>query len=339
AKSQDLPSAFTFIASIWTVMAMVPILYENLGGFLVGTFKKVTDDNLLMTIPSLYVQAPEIIFRSSIPVLMVAASIGVIITFLTVGPVFATEVFKFDIKKFDVVSNLKNKFKMKTLVELIKSVLKITIAAYIIYTVISGSVPVLIRTVSLPITGALIVFSWFLMDVVVKVGLFFIAVAVFDFAYQKMSFANEMKMEKFEVKQEYKNTEGDPQIKGKRKQIAQEIAYSEGSSGAVKKAKAVITNPTHLAVAVGYRRDIDPAPFVLLKGQARLAEKIVRIAEQNEIPVVRSVRLAHTLFEKGEIYDYVPEETYAALAEILRWVAALNTEDEYSYEERAEMLG
>ena len=101
------------------------------------------------------------------------------------------------------------------------------------------SIPVLIQTVSMPITGALIVFHAFLLEVVIKVGLFFIVIAVADFVYQKMSFAKEMKMEKFEIKQEYKNSEGDPHIKSKRKQIAQEIAYQEGPTGGVRRAQAV----------------------------------------------------------------------------------------------------
>ena len=88
------------------------------------------------------------------------------------------------------------------------------------------------------------------MEVLIKVGLFFLAVAVLDFAYQKyLNFGKEMKMEKFEVKQEYKNSEGDPHIKGKTKQIAQEIAYEEGPAGGLQKAAAVVTNPTHLAIA------------------------------------------------------------------------------------------
>jgi len=333
AKSQDLPAAFTFIASMWATMSLITYIYGYVGNFMLTVFKKVPEENLIIAIPGIFSHAFYIIFNASIPILAIAASVGVVITFLTVGPVFATEVFKFDIKKFDPVANLKNKFKLKTLVELVKSILKISIAAYIIYTVMRSSVPVLIKTVSLPITGALIIFGWFVMDVIVKVGLFFMTVAVLDFAYQKMNFASEMKMEKFEVKQEYKNTEGDPQIKGKRKQLAQEIAYSEGTAGAVKKSQAVVTNPTHLAIAIGYRKDIDPAPFIILKGQERIAKNIVKIAEENNIPVIRSIRLAHELFQKGEIYDYVPEELYSALVQVFQYIQALNTEDEYDYEE------
>lgn len=323
AKAQDLPAAFTFIASVAIVLALAGTLYHEMADFLVGTFRAITNPDLGTTILSLFYKANEVIFLASIPTLGLVTFIGVLVTFLTVGPVFAPEVFKFDIKKFNPVDNLKAKFKLKTLVELLKSLVKITIATYIIYLVMYKSIPVLIQTVSMPITGALIVFNAFLLEVVVKVGLFFLAIAVADFVYQKMSFANEMKMEKFEIKQEYKNSEGDPHIKSKRKQIAQEIAYQDGPSGGVKRAQAIVTNPTHLAIAIGYEREVDAAPYILAMGKDILAERIIKMAEQYNIPILRNISLAHTLWDEGEVYEYVPEETYEALAEILRWVASL----------------
>lgn len=336
AKSQDLPSAFTFIASIFVVLQLSAWLYHKIGDFLVSTFKHISDTEhgLEATISGLMMQANEVIFETSIPVLLAVSVIGVLVTFLSVGPVFAPEVFKFDIKKFDPIQNLKAKFKLKTLFELVKSVFKIAIASWIIYDVMYSSLPVLIRAVSLPMIQTLMIFNTFLVEVIIKVGLFFIAVAIVDFAYQKMSFAKEMKMEKFEVKQEYKNTEGDPHIKHKRKQIAQEIAYQEGPMGGVRRAQAVVTNPTHLAIAIGYRREIDAAPYILGMGEGVLAERIVAIAKSHNIPIVRNIKLAHKLWDEGETYEYVPEENYEAIAEILRWISKLDTEESYEYAER-----
>ncbi|WP_068467811.1 type III secretion system export apparatus subunit SctU [Candidatus Protochlamydia phocaeensis] len=323
AKSQDLPAAFTFIASVAIVLGLATSLYHQMADFLVATFHAVKNPDLNTVILNLFYKANEVIFLASIPTMGLVALVGVAITFVTVGPVFAPEVFKFDIKKFNPIDNLKAKFKLKTLVELLKSIIKISIASYLIYTVMYKSIPVLIQTVSMPISGALIVFHAFLVEVIVKVGLFFIVIAVADFVYQKRTFANEMKMEKFEVKQEFKNSEGDPHIKSKRRQIAQEIAYQEGPTGGVKRAQAVVTNPTHLAIAIGYERHLDAAPYILAMGKDILAERIIMIAEKNDIPVLRNIPLAHKLWEDGEVYEYVPEETYEALAEIMRWVAAL----------------
>lgn len=331
AKSQDLPSAFTFIVSVFAVVLLSEMLYNQLGDFTVSTFKMISHANLDVAIPQLYYQSAIVIFIASIPIMAIVCVVGVIVTFLTVGPVFALEVFKFDPKKFDPIQNLKAKFKIKTLVELLKSTLKLCIAGYLIYQVMLDSLPVLVKTVSMPMLSALMVFNAFLMEVVLKVGLFFIIIAVADFLYQKKTFAKEMRMEKFEVKQEYKNTEGDPHIKGKRKQIAQEIAYSDGPAAGVKKAKAVVTNPTHLAIAIGYERELDLAPYVLVMGKDLLAERIIKLAEQYNVPVVRNIKLAHRLWESGELYQYIPEDTYEALAEILRWVNSLNTDAEYEY--------
>lgn len=330
AKSQDLPAAFTFIASVAIVLALANSLYHQMADFLVGTFHAVTAPDVAHTVLTLFYKANEVIFFASIPTLGLVTLIGITVTFLTVGPVFAPEVFKFDIKKFNPVDNLKAKFKLKTLVELLKSLIKIGIAAYLIYLVMYKSIPVLIQTVSLPISGALLVFNAFLIEVLVKVGIFFIIVAVADFIYQKHTFAKEMMMEKFEIKQEYKNSEGDPQIKGKRRQIAQEIAYQDGPAGGVKKAQAVVTNPTHIAVAIGYEKDVDAAPYVVAMGKDILAERIVKVAEQNDIPILRNIALAHKLWDEGEVYEYVPEETYEALSEILRWVASLKDGTEMS---------
>jgi type III secretion protein U len=331
AKSQDLPSAFTFIASIWVVLSMSHFLYQKMGGFIISTFNQISQGNLDVAIASLMYQANEVIFYCSIPALALVSLIGMVITFLSVGPVFAPEVFKFDIKKFDPIQNLKGKFKLKTLVELVKSLLKIGIASWIIYDVMYQSLPVLVKAVSMPMASTLMIFHAFLMEVIIKVGLFFIIVAVADFVYQKKDFAKEMMMEKFEIKQEYKNSEGDPHIKGKRRQIAQEIAYQEGPTGGVKKAQAVVTNPTHLAIAIAYKRDIDAAPYVVAMGEDALAERIIKIADANDIPVVRNIKLAHKLWNEGDIYEYVPEDTYETIAEIIRWISALRTEEAYEY--------
>ena len=135
------------------------------------------------------------------------------------------------------------------------------------------------------------------------------------------------------MKQEYKNTEGDPQIKSKRRQIAQEIAYSEGPAGGIKYAKTLITNPTHIAIAIGYDREIDPAPYILGMGDGLIAERMIEAAKKYEIPIVRNIKLAHKLWEEGDLLEFIPEDSYEAVAEILQWIAALNTNEELGYSE------
>lgn len=327
AKSQDFPSAFTFIASFALVLAFSGSLYSQLAGFIQSAFTLIPHSDVEKILPVLFSEAILAILVASLPIMTLVAFIGVIVNFLSVGPVFATEVFKFDIKKFDPIQNLKGKFKVKTLVELVKQIFKISVACYLIYGVVYDSIPVLAKASTISPIASLVIFHAFLWDVVVKVGIFFIVVAVLDFAYQKYNFGKEMMMEKFEIKQEYKNTEGDPQIKGKRKQIAHEIAYSDGPGASIKKAAAIVTNPVHLAIAVGYNREIDMAPYILAMGEGLLAERILYFAEQFEVPVVRNVELAHKLWMSGAIYEYIPEDTYDAMAEILRWIASLKEQE------------
>lgn len=339
AQSQDLPSAFTFIASIWLTLGLLNFMYTKISAFTIYAFENVTRDTTLhLFISSFYYEAVMVIFIVSIPVMVLVSLIGVAVTFLAVGPVFSTEVFKPDIKKFNMVENIKAKFKIKTLFELVKSVFKITVASYLIYQVMYDALPVLIQTVHEDIWVALKVYYTFLMQVVIRVGIFFIFVAVIDFVFQKRNFANEMKMEKFEVKQEYKNTEGDPQIKSKRRQVAQEIAYQEGPIGGIKSAKALITNPTHLAIAIGYEREFDAAPYIIGMAEGLLAERMISIAEKYDVPIVRNIKLAHKLWDEGEIYEFIPEDTYEAVAEILRWIASLteNPQIEENYVEDSE---
>lgn len=325
AKSQDFPSAFTFIVSIAATIISAGYLFQILASYIVSMFKlSSTDIDLQNRAAGIFSQAIQVIFNTSMPILVLTASVGVLINFLIVGPVFSVEAMKPDIKRLNPVTNIKNLFKFKTLFELLKSIFKITGALILIYSVVWYSIPEIVSTAALPVLGSALVFSDFLIKVIIRVGIFFLIIAVFDLVFQKRNFAKEMKMEKFEVKQEFKDTEGDPQVKSRRRQTAQEIAYQEGPMS-VKRAKAVITNPIHIAVAVEYNEETEPAPRIVTMGKGTIADLIIRIAQENGVPIMRNVTLAQTLFEKGKISDYIPEETYKAVAEILRWLEGIET--------------
>lgn len=329
AKSQDFPSAITFIVSISSVLVFSSHLFKSLGAYLVLMFRRSANPDLDVPNMSmqLVVEMVNVIINCSVPILLGTVIAGVLTGFLVVGPLFAPEAMKPDLKKLNPVDNLKNIFKIKTVFELLKSVFKITGAFLLIWSVMYSSLPELIATTGMPMDAIASVFSSFLLQVVIRVGIFFILVAIADLVFQKRNFAKQMKMEKFEVKQEHKDTEGDPHIKSQRRRISQEIAYQDGPS-AVKKARAVITNPVHIAVAVDYQLGVDPAPHVVIMGKGVLAKRIVDLATEYEIPIMRNVELAQTLFEKGEIGNYIPEEAYEAVSEILRWLDDVQEGDE-----------
>jgi type III secretion protein U len=327
AKAQDFPSAFTFVVSIATVIITSGYLFQVLASYIISMFKlSGTNIDMQNRAADILTEAVQVIFNTSMPILVLTACIGVLTSFLIVGPVFSAEAMKPDIKRLNPVTNIKNLFKFKTFFELLKSIFKITGALILIYSVVWYSIPEIISTAALPVEGSALVFSNFLVKVIIRVGIFFLAIAIFDLVFQKRNFAKEMKMEKFEVKQEFKDTEGDPQMKSKRRQTAQEIAYQEGPMS-VKRAKAIITNPVHIAVAVEYFPETEPAPKIVTMGKGTVADLIIKIAQENGIPIMRNVTLAQNLFEKGKISEYIPEDTYQAVAEILRWLEGIETLD------------
>jgi type III secretion protein U len=331
AKSKDFPSAFTFIVSVASILASTGYLYEKLAGYMLLMFREIKQDpNLDNRAASFIAMAIDTINTCSLPIMLAVTIVGILINFLMVGPLFSMEALKPDLKKLNPITNLKNMFKIKTFVELIKSIAKISGAVFLIYLVIDSSLEEIIATAAMPVIGTALVFNDFLMKVMIRVGIFFIIVGVFDLVFQIKNFAKEMRMEKFEVKQEYKDTEGDPHIKSKRKQRAQEIAYQEGP-GATKRAKTVITNPEHIAVALEYDPQEQPAPKILTMGLGPVAEEIIKIALDNNIPIMRNISLAHILYTKCEIGHFVPEETYAAISEILKWLEHLEAQKEAEY--------
>jgi type III secretion protein U len=255
----------------------------------------------------------------------------IFVIFLDNGHMFYLHVIKLYLKKLNPVEGIKNKFKLKVLVELIKSIAKITGAGIIIYLVVMSSLPNIIATVMMPIMGSAQVVHNFLFTAALRVGIFFILVALFDLGFQRKNFAKEMKMEKFEVKQEYKDTEGDPMIKGRRKEIFREIAYQEGPRAA-RRARAIITNPTHIAVAIKYNPPEEVAPMILTMGIGYIADQIIKIGVENNIPIMRNVDLARELYSKGKISDYIPEDTYEAVAEILKWIESLEENPDVNLE-------
>jgi type III secretion protein U len=322
AKSQDFPSAMTFVAALSLTLFLSQFLFEKVATFLVACFKNAPTIELNEAAPSILKEMIQVILVASLPVAIFVSIVGILVGFLVVGPCFATEVFKPDIKKFNIVENLKQKFKMKTVIELLKSVFKIAGAALIIYLIAKRHVGEIVMTLTIPPLAGFAIFQSIVYKVVMAVGVYFIVIASADLIYQRLHFAKQMKMEKFEVKQEYKDSEGNPEIKGKRRQLAQEIAYDSGG-GNVRRAKAVVTNPHDIAVAIGYEPDKYNAPWIVDMGTDYQAAAIIRLAEKYGIPIMRNVPLAHQLLDVGEINKFIPESTYEAIGEILLYIESL----------------
>ncbi|MBI3236985.1 MAG: EscU/YscU/HrcU family type III secretion system export apparatus switch protein, partial [Chlamydiales bacterium] len=172
AKSQDFPSAFTFIVSISVILLTSAHLYEQLGGFIISMFRMGGSPTLDLQNQAggVFASAIMVIFNTSLPILLFTTGVGLLVNAMVVGPLFSFEALKPDLKRLNPVSNIKNMFKFKTIFELLKSLLKISGAIILIYSVVWDQIPEIIATASLPPLGSALVFSDFLIKVVIRVG-------------------------------------------------------------------------------------------------------------------------------------------------------------------------
>lgn len=258
----------------------------------------------------------------TLPVVGVAALAGLLSNFFQVGVLFAPEAIKPDLKKLDPMAALKNIFSKKNAVEFLKSVAKILFMTYLVGHLLIVHLPTLL---AIPYCGLHCIYPVLgevLWDLVLYVSLAFTLVAAIDYVFQKYEYIKELKMTKDEVKREFKDSEGNPEIKGKRRQLFQEILNSQQTSN-VKRSSMVISNPTHLAIGLYYQEEKTPLPIVTLKEEGLNALRVIAIAEREGIPVMRNVPLAHALQDQARVDNYIPSGLITPVAEVLRLVQEL----------------
>jgi type III secretion protein U len=224
-------------------------------------------------------------------------------------------------KKLDVAANVKNMFSMKNLFEFLKSCAKIVLLSAIVYTVIAEALPGLTTLPRAGLVGVGLAVGAMLQSMLLKVALGYSLIAAVDFFWQKKNHAKQLKMSKHEVEQEFKESEGDPHIKGERKQRHMEM-LNETSVGRSREASVLVTNPIHVAVAVLYRKGATALPVVTAKGRDALARRMVHAARQAGVPVMENVPLAWSLLETADVDAYIPEDLIEPVAEVLRLVRA-----------------
>ena len=230
---------------------------------------------------------------------------------------------KFD--KFNPVKGMKRLFSKDKIMELLKAVAKVGVLSYVVYNEIKDEYALLFQFYSYDIPKALVVIGNLIINIGIKISVSFLVIAAVDYIYQKRKFVEDMKMTKQELKDEYKNSEGDPQIKGKIKARMRE-ASQKRMMQELPNADVVITNPTHLAVALKYDRDSASAPVVIAKGADYLAERIKSVARENQIEIVENKPVARMLYYNVELEQEIPSELYQAVAEILAYVYGLKNQ-------------
>ncbi|MCI7558249.1 MAG: flagellar biosynthesis protein FlhB, partial [Lachnospiraceae bacterium] len=221
--------------------------------------------------------------------------------------------------KLNPLNGVKKIFSAQSLVELVKSVAKILLIALVTYSYIKKKSGLLYALYDMSMMQAVNLIGETVIELGIRISAIYMIIAGADFMYQKYKFKNDMKMTKQEVKEEYKNAEGDPEIKGKIKARMRE-ASQRRMMQAIPKADVVITNPTHYAVAIRYDTEVAPAPIVVAKGSDYLAQKIKQIARENNVEIVEDKPLARMLFANVDVDKQIPPELYQAVAEILAMV-------------------
>lgn len=221
--------------------------------------------------------------------------------------------------KLSPISGFKRMFSVNSLVELVKSLLKIGLIGYVVYSYLRDNMPPLFLFYDMSLNQGLLQVGQLVIALGIRISLFYMIIALADYIYQRVKFKKDMKMTKQEVKDEYKNQEGDPQIKSKQRQRMQE-ASRRRMMQQLPQADVVITNPTHYAVAIKYDPELYDAPYVVAKGADYLAQKIKETAKANRIEIVENKPLARMLYANVDIGSVVPPELYQAVAEVLAFV-------------------
>lgn len=224
--------------------------------------------------------------------------------------------------KLNPIKGMKKIFSANSLIELIKAILKIGLILYVTYSFLKDKLILLFALYDMPLMQALNLAAETVTDLGIRIAAVYIVIALADYIYQKFKFSKDMRMTKQEVKDEYKQAEGDPQVKGKIRQKMQEASRRRMMQN-LPQADVVITNPTHYAVAIKYDPDVADAPLVLAKGSDHLAAKIKEVARENHIEIVENKPLARMLYANVEVGQMVPPELYQAVAEVLAFVYQL----------------
>lgn len=258
-----------------------------------------------------------------LPFLGIVLGVGIFADAMQVGILFAFEKLKPSGKKLNVLSNAKNIFSKKNLVEFLKSALKIGVLSTLLATLIRDAVPILTSIPQAGLAGLGQVVATLLKTMLVHIGLAYTLIALADFVWQRFNYRKGLMMSKDEVKQEYKQMEGDPHIKHQRKQLHQEMQQNTAVQSA-RDATVLVTNPTHLAVALRYDEDETPLPLILAKGEGALAQRMMEAAREAGVPVMQNIPLARALTAQGEAGQYIPSELVEPVAEVLRLLQQLD---------------
>jgi flagellar biosynthetic protein FlhB len=323
--SRDAVAVASLLGTFAVLWLVTGIFVEQLGGFMSLCFTSIGEkpQEAVSKSGEVGIQAVMVILKTVGPVVAVSILCAVAATFAQTRFLVSTESIKPKFNRLSPLQGFKRLFSLKSLVETGKNLIKIVILLVIIFLSIRDMFLESSNYLYTDLTASvahLVEMAW---GMVIRICIAFVAVAALDFFYQWWDYEKNMMMTKQEVKEEYKQMEGDPQVKGKIKEIQRRRAQQRMMQQ-VPGADVVIRNPTHFAVALRYKPGQDDAPIVLAKGQDSLALRIVQIAEDNHVAVVENVPLARALYAQAELNQFIPPDLYDPVAKVLVYIFKLN---------------
>lgn len=321
-QSRELGSSITFLIVSSTLFLLLPALTSSLKTT-VSEFLSVPD-HMLRDFPDLWTYLGNVrnTLLFAFALLFAAAVGGVVVGMLQTRFLFAPKALKFDINRVNPVEGMKRIFSIRSVMELLKSILKVVIVGYVGFTVLRKAWNVLTLMPQMEVTESMGIIKSLGFELAVKMGILLIILGVIDYFYQRWEYERNIRMTKREVKEEYKDIEGSPEVKRKQRERMIQL-MRQRMMQEVPKADVVITNPVHFAVALKYDSQTMAAPRVVAKGKDLVAQRIKQIAEENGIPVVRNPSLARMLFYSVEVGEEIPERFYRVVAEVLAYVYSM----------------
>lgn len=320
-KSAEIPTALTVLVLVVYLVVMGGSIYEKMTVMFAVAFDAVhlpyaeALGRVVFVVSDIFVW---IVF----PVVFLVMAMAVIGNLAQVGFLFSMKAAMPKLENLSPAKWFKKVFSVKNAVELLKNILKVCVVGYAVYAVLSDYINEFFKIQTATIYALWDIIAGAIKDMLIFASGAFCAVAALDYLFQRWQYSKQHMMSKDEVKREYKEMEGDPHIKGKRKQLHQEL-IAQNSMGNVRRAKVLITNPTHYAVALDYEKDKTPLPVVLAKGEGLLAQRMIKVAEEEGIPIMRNVPLARSLYAEGTENAYIPADLIKPVAEVLKWVQSL----------------
>ncbi|MBR4904317.1 MAG: flagellar biosynthesis protein FlhB [Selenomonadaceae bacterium] len=318
ARSQELNTAFVLLIGFLILRILWEFIYGNIAEYTIYLYSNISRNMTTEGITELFIGIMILLAKTVMPVMFAILIVGMAINIFQVGLVVSTEKLEPKLENLNPINGFGRIFSKRSIVELCKSIFKIIVIGYFLYLYLKDQIPLVPQFIFFDLPHSLATAADVIFTMAFQVVGVIMVMAAADYVYQKWQTTQDLMMSKQEVKDEFKQMEGDPQIKSRIKQKQRQMAMQRMMSE-VPKADVIVTNPTHLAVALSYKKGMI-APVVIAKGQDRVAERIKEIAREHYILIVENKPVARALYEAVEVGGMVPAELYQAVAEILAYV-------------------